>query len=73
MMFEYATHSEDSVSFDQAWLYCATCTHNDKYDWRLPTHQEWIMNDIPYYVWFDDRFAVAAEVYNVIPVRGYEW
>lgn len=24
----------------QAWLFVATCTHNGKYDWRVPTEDE---------------------------------
>jgi hypothetical protein len=39
-MIEQATTKRKHISFDEAWLYCATCTHNGKYDWRMPTRRE---------------------------------
>ena len=35
-MIEFAIKSH-ILSYDDAWLYIATCTHNNKYDWRFPT------------------------------------
>ena len=32
-MLEFAPKSPLLV-YDEAWLYMATCTHNNKYDWR---------------------------------------
>lgn len=62
----------NALTMVEAWLYCATCTHNNKYDWRLPTHAEyltstfpsglWNESDVDYNIWMDNR-------YNVVPVR----
>lgn len=35
-MIEFAIKSQ-LLPYDTAWLYCVTCTHNNKYDWRFPT------------------------------------
>jgi hypothetical protein len=35
-MIEFAIKSH-LLPYDEAWLYCTTCTHNNKYDWRFPT------------------------------------
>lgn len=43
-MIEIAPLS-DKMSYDEAWLYCATLTHNNKYDWRIPTDYEFTYND----------------------------
>jgi len=29
------------VTIDEAELYTYTCTHDNKYDWRMPTQHEW--------------------------------
>jgi hypothetical protein len=28
------------LKWDEAWLYCITLTHDNKYDWRMPTNQD---------------------------------
>jgi hypothetical protein len=29
------------LMYDEAELYTYTCTHDNKYDWRMPTQHEW--------------------------------
>jgi hypothetical protein len=29
------------LMYDEAELYTYTCTHDNKYDWRMPTQDEW--------------------------------
>jgi hypothetical protein len=40
-MLEIAPILNEYLNYDEAWLYCATCTHDNKYDWRIPTHDEY--------------------------------
>jgi hypothetical protein len=28
------------LKWDEAWLYCITLTHDNKYNWRMPTSQD---------------------------------
>lgn len=39
-MIEQATTKRRYITYDEAWLYCATCTHKGHYDWRMPTKLE---------------------------------
>jgi hypothetical protein len=58
-MIELAPTSKYTMTYDEAWLYCATLTHSNKYDWRMPTIQDmdidtegWLLNDEEvYYSW----------------------
>ena len=45
-MIEPAPVSKDTLPFDIAWLYCATLTHDNKNDWRLPTFGEYVYESI---------------------------
>ena len=38
-MHEFAPKSP-FLHYDEAWLYMATCTHNDKYDWKGVRHRD---------------------------------
>lgn len=40
-MIEVAPILKDHLIYDEAWLYCATLTYNSKYDWRMPTSDEY--------------------------------
>ena len=54
-MLKMADTSPHALSYDDAWLYCATCTHDNKYDWRLPTHYEYRTNQLRnIYGWTED-------------------
>ncbi len=72
-MLEFGPEANERVKYDEAWLYCVTCTHDNKYDWRLPTHKEY--TDSPIMMsWFDcDDGYVQAPLYkcgfHVTPVR----
>jgi hypothetical protein len=37
MLIEKAEKSKKKFLYDDAWLYCATLTQGNKYDWRIPT------------------------------------
>jgi hypothetical protein len=74
-MIELAPEAKEQISYDTAWLYCATLTRNNYYDWRLPTHKEYnksllIMN------WYEYRpyilgLGLGDELitFHVTPVR----
>jgi hypothetical protein len=63
-MIEHADISSHAIGItcDEAWLYCATLTHNNKYDWRMPTVSE--RKDIGLFDWDRDN-----SIYLMIPVR----
>jgi len=68
-MIELAPRLEKDVDYDTAWLYHATCTHDDKYNWRLLTKNEY---------YFDDRFKVGgyngnAGVWYEDRITPYQW
>lgn len=72
-MLEFAPPSR-RIQYDEAWLYCATCTHDNKHDWRFPTEQE-IKDRLPIDPWYSDIFVdleflifINAK-YQTIPVR----
>ena len=70
-MIELAYKSQDKLCKDPAWLYCATCTHDNKYDWRLPTDHELntdeLLNSSYQFTWAEDD--MAGYVLYAIPVR----
>jgi hypothetical protein len=80
-MIEFAPELLRVTTYDTAWLYCATLTHNNKYDWRIPTAREISnegLNDImfPNFPWcqvhhlkhqYVDRENVTRN--GVMPVR----
>lgn len=39
-MIDFGPFLENHITYDEAWMYCATCTHNNKYDWRIPSQDE---------------------------------
>ena len=66
------------LTYDQAWLYTATLTHNNKHDWRLPTFTEasdnqwWITQEHRSLGWMnrDSRANNPTTLhYRAIPVR----
>jgi hypothetical protein len=74
-MIEFSIRPQEEMDYDTAWLYCVTCTHDNYYDWRLPTHIEY--NESPLIMnWYEDRylelgFGVGNRQRNlhVTPVR----
>ena len=40
-MFEVAPILKKHLSYDESCLYCVTLTYNSKYDWRMPTSDEY--------------------------------
>lgn len=54
-MLKIAESSPHALSYDDAWLYCATCTEFSYYDWRLPTHNEYQSDQLRnIYGWTED-------------------
>ena len=47
---EYAPYSNYKTDWDGAWLYCATLTYNNRYDWRMLTNAEFF-NDPDVHGW----------------------
>jgi hypothetical protein len=47
---EYLDYSNYKMDWDNAWLYCATCTYKDMYDWRMLTLYEF-RNDPDIHGW----------------------
>ena len=41
------------LKWDEAWLYCITLTHDNKYDWRMPTNQDAIQDSRTVMSWID--------------------
>ena len=41
-MIESGPFLESHIPYDDAWLYCVTCTHDNKYDWRIPSLTEYL-------------------------------
>ena len=66
-MIEQAPRFNRDLTYDEAWLYCATLTLNNQHDWRLPTHKEYMNNE---YIlgWFKHRDSWGK--YPVTPVRS---
>ena len=69
-MIELGPTSKVKLSIDMAWLYCATLTHDEKYNWRMPTYNErW--NSIPgsSLTWDSDEYqsGTAYNEYNITP------
>jgi len=71
-MLEFGPETNDCIDYDRAWLYCVTCTHDNKYDWRLPTRKEYHNSPI-IMSWFncDNIQTLSYEKggFRVTPVR----
>lgn len=78
-MIEQAPASPQPLSIEDTFLYTITCSHNNHYDWRLPTHKE-----VAYYAltncwrnidsddnndWAKTRWNNWSSRYVCIPVR----
>jgi hypothetical protein len=78
-MIVYEVDLEHDFTFDDAFLYVITMTAHGKYNWRIPTHDEWSVNDeIPYHAWQDHRMetawhdpskAILQDGFPLFPVR----
>jgi hypothetical protein len=66
-MIEFAIDSH-LLSYDEAWLYCATLTYNNKYDWRIPTYDECSMYNIDSH-WFHLPYETFVHGTYITPVR----
>jgi hypothetical protein len=66
-MIEIGPTTTTWFDYDGAWLYIATCTHNNKYDWRMPTIEDSIL-DGRIEGWIDSEYDYAwTDI--VTPVR----
>lgn len=63
----------ESLQYDEAWLYCATLTYDNKYNWRMPYSTEY--NDLSIgHTWYIERIRAYISNSNsgklkVVPVR----
>ena len=58
------------VDYDTAWLYTATLTHKDKYDWRWPTLSDFRhVHNIPNPLWYQGYRPNQLDTRNIYPVR----
>ena len=67
-MLEYAPEAKEYMEYDEAWLYCATCTYHNHYDWRLPTYKEYNQSKL-IRTWYEDRPDDKLPDRHVTPVR----
>ena len=67
LMIKYGPTSTELLSHDDAWLYCATLTHENKYDWRMPNRLE--HTSIPPSTWFDGRFSHLDQISRNTDIR----
>jgi hypothetical protein len=63
-MLEFASQSH-LLPYPVAWLYCVTCTHNNKYDWRFPT----IGDVLEHPQILKNNFTPPYDLFYVTPVR----
>ncbi len=68
-MIEIAPLSDFKMSYDKAWLYCATLTYKNKYDWRIPTDAEFTYNEEIDEESFDQSDELHHSHWRVQPVR----
>jgi hypothetical protein len=58
------------VDYDTAWLYTATLTHKDKYEWRWPTLSDFRhVHNIPNPIWYQGYRLDQLDTRNIYPVR----
>lgn len=72
------------LKWDEAWLYCITLTHDNKYNWRMPTSQDAKQDSRAVMSWIDygdndndfsqilNRLRKSSEEFHtqlIIPVR----
>jgi hypothetical protein len=78
MIFDYEIDRAPSRivnNYEEAWLYCVTCKHDNKYDWRLPTVDEWqysSTNTMPLEAYYENNyfFKVEPAMQNkAVPIR----
>jgi hypothetical protein len=59
------------LTYDIAWLYCATLTRDNKYDWRMPYSTEY--NDLSIgHTWYIERIranSIESSKLKVVPIR----
>jgi hypothetical protein len=67
-MIELAPRTPELMDYDLAWLYCITLGHNDCYDWRIPTADEYKSSRCSL-SWHETRYMFLDPLYHVTPVR----
>ena len=68
-MIVKALKSNNKMTYEEALLYCQFLDYHGHSDWRMPTHSEWIINDMAW-CWFGGRGTIGVfHTYYVLPVR----
>jgi hypothetical protein len=72
-MIEIGPRTKKKMSYDDAWLYCATLTHDNYYNWRIPTQQEYLDPDFVHsHVWDQSdakTYRLKDIMFPTVPVR----
>ena len=69
-MIEFAPAVTEVMSFNQAWLYCLTLSHDGHKDWRMPDIVDsWAYPTFELHGWFLDDEHYNQGPYTVTPVR----
>ena len=62
--------NHELYSYDEAWLYCLTLSHNGHKDWRMPDIMDsWTYPSVELHGWFEDDWQYNQGPYTVTPVR----
>ena len=70
-MIEKAEKNKKKFLYDDAWLYCATLTQDNKYNWRIPTFNEISMYnmDSHWHTKPHQTYSYAGVAWYITPVR----
>jgi hypothetical protein len=64
---DFAPVTDEMMTYDEAVLYCQFLEYNGHTDWRLPTQNEWLLNEPLRSSWFLNRGYQLLS--TVAPVR----
>ena len=72
IMIDIAPSSSNTMTYEEALLYCQFLEYDGHRDWRMPTEEEWINLDHIELMswWFDDINIKNDDIFlSVVPVR----
>jgi len=68
-MIEIGPQTKKKMSYDDAWLYCLTLTHNGYKDWRLPKILEYSSSSDFRLCWYEGDEYAGERHWHTVPVR----